>query len=363
MADSSRVAAAAAAEAGGPDAGRGGDDDGNLLPVAAASSNNLYSNTAASGPPAEPAAVEPAALQQVPSRTVSFRNLNHHRRQSQSERISEILENARSRAESMSPEPGPAASSSRQASSSLQQLSGDEVSADELTSFMSRASSSRTYHGVQRTGTSRSRRSIYDHPSSQSPVAEDDEQQQVPARRSTRRGSRASTNNGRPSDVNGRAAKGDDDDDNGADMAWWRKPLGTFQSVELENKGSVARDHLALERTFLAWLRTSLAFASIGIAVTQLFRLNTSLSDTGSDIGSGTLKRLGKPLGATFLAISILTLLLGFRRYFHGQDWVIKGKFPASRGTIIIVAFVALAIMVVSLVVVIVIHPTADMDL
>src|SRR2546423_77215 len=60
--------------------------------------------------------------------------------------------------------------------------------------------------------------------------------------------------------------------------SWWRGLAENYGPKTLENKGSVARDHLALERTFLAWLRTSLAFASIGIAVTQLFRLNTSIA-------------------------------------------------------------------------------------
>lgn len=81
------------------------------------------------------------------------------------------------------------------------------------------------------------------------------------------------------------------------------------------------------------------------------------------DHNTATLRKLGKPLGSSFLGISILILLLGFKRYFHGQEWIIKGKFPASRGTIILVALVGLAIMVVSLVVVIVIHPADDGEL
>lgn len=149
----------------------------------------------------------------------------------------------------------------------------------------------------------------------------------------------------------------------------WKDFFKSFSSIELENKGSVARDHLALERTFLAWLRTSLAFASIGIAITQLFRLNSSSSSGGPGQGEGggggskgadssiaTLRQVGRPLGATFLAISILVLFLGYNRYHQSQQWIMRGKFPASRGTVLLVSLVAFLLMIVSLVVVVVIH-------
>lgn len=122
-----------------------------------------------------------------------------------------------------------------------------------------------------------------------------------------------------------------------------------IKSLLLENKGSVARDHLANERTFLAWLRTSLSFITIGVGITQLFRieaargsklslkgLNVLLSDEPDEI----INKFGKPLGATFIVLGISTLIYGFIRFFKVQWFLTRDKYPVSRvgvGTLIAV--------------------------
>ena len=113
----------------------------------------------------------------------------------------------------------------------------------------------------------------------------------------------------------------------------------------------------------MAWLRTSLAFASIGIAITQLFRLNTSIASSPSSTDPhARLRHAGKPLGATFIGIAVVILFIGFHRYFESQHYVIRGKFPASRGSILVVSVVAGALIVSCLVVVLAIAPGAFED-
>ncbi|KDQ25301.1 hypothetical protein PLEOSDRAFT_1071846 [Pleurotus ostreatus PC15] len=103
----------------------------------------------------------------------------------------------------------------------------------------------------------------------------------------------------------------------------------------LENSGSVARDHLASERTFLAYVRTSLAVASTGVALVQLFTIavNTSPSPMPPtyEPTSKRLQSLARPLGATTVIFGMIVLAIGMTRYFTIQTALTKGMFPVAR--------------------------------
>ena len=72
------------------------------------------------------------------------------------------------------------------------------------------------------------------------------------------------------------------------------------------------------------------------------------------------LARLGKPLGATFLAIAVVVLFVGFHRYFEAQHWLRHGKFPASRLSIFFITVIAACLIVCSLVLILVSYASAS---
>jgi len=112
----------------------------------------------------------------------------------------------------------------------------------------------------------------------------------------------------------------------------------------LRNTGSVARDHLANERTWLAWTRTSLTITSTGVALIQLFALSTSATSNGGTPSS--VMMVAKPLGAVIIAFGLTVLFLGSFRYFRVQTALTRDMFPPAR-----VGPVVLSIAMASLVV------------
>ncbi|KAF8517408.1 hypothetical protein BU17DRAFT_14335, partial [Hysterangium stoloniferum] len=107
-------------------------------------------------------------------------------------------------------------------------------------------------------------------------------------------------------------------------------------SYVLENVGSVARDHLANERTWLAYVRTSLAIAAMGVAIVQLFTI------APSNRAVSHKKYSARPLGATIVIVAVGVLGIGMSvyRYFKIQKAMTQGIFPVARGTIIVITAV-----------------------
>ncbi|KAI4234408.1 MAG: hypothetical protein LQ349_003815 [Xanthoria aureola] len=85
---------------------------------------------------------------------------------------------------------------------------------------------------------------------------------------------------------------------------------------------AACRDHFALERTYLGYLRTSLALAFLGVFIAQLFRLQHS---ENHDPVLGFFV-LGIPLSCICTGAAIFTNLLGAYRFWRQQNAMLRGK-------------------------------------
>jgi len=91
------------------------------------------------------------------------------------------------------------------------------------------------------------------------------------------------------------------------------------------NRGSEARDHLANERTFLAWSRTGLGFVGAGLAYFYASTEQRLVDLEKSNVMESTALLIGN--GLVFLGFATL-------RYFKTMECLKRGVFPLNSGGI-----------------------------
>lgn len=126
----------------------------------------------------------------------------------------------------------------------------------------------------------------------------------------------------------------------------WKTPL-------YHNTGSVARDHLASERTFLAWMRTGLGFVALGIAIERFSQLDLKgllrpvtppLPDrrVEDEEESDHDREQSQVLVGTLMAVGAGSIIYGTSRYFSNLKLLERGQFkPAYHGSAVLAAAVA----------------------
>lgn len=115
-------------------------------------------------------------------------------------------------------------------------------------------------------------------------------------------------------------------------------------------------DHLANERTFLAWIRTSIAIMGFGFVVVKFSLFIRQLSFA---LNEKTLILPGKGyssvIGIALVIIGALTALLAFLRYRHIEGQLTKGfYFPSFTLSLLM----TLAIVIISLLLILYLLPS-----
>jgi uncharacterized membrane protein YidH (DUF202 family) len=108
--------------------------------------------------------------------------------------------------------------------------------------------------------------------------------------------------------------------------------LKLLSSAPIANTGSVARDHLTNERTFLSWTRTGLGFVALGVALAKLDSLEAlspALKHDHGDLKLPSAALVGSGTGC---------LSYGTLRYFSSLRLLKKGLFRPNIAGIALVA-------------------------
>jgi putative membrane protein len=125
----------------------------------------------------------------------------------------------------------------------------------------------------------------------------------------------------------------------------------------MEKKSGGATDHLANERTFLAWIRTSIAIMAFGFVVVKfsLFIKQIAMIMENKDLELLPHSGYSAILGVVLVGIGVVMAVMAFYRYKRIERDLLANAFhPTSK----ITAWFTYAIIVVGLLLILYLFPS-----
>ncbi|KAA8494758.1 hypothetical protein FVE85_2999 [Porphyridium purpureum] len=108
-----------------------------------------------------------------------------------------------------------------------------------------------------------------------------------------------------------------------------------FVREVVKNTGSTARDHLANERTFLAWSRTGLSFMAASAGLFSAYSLGGGERTSTSDVDAHALlpRRVREVVPSCLFLAANGVAFLGFatKHYFRVMNELKRGNFVINR--------------------------------
>lgn len=116
--------------------------------------------------------------------------------------------------------------------------------------------------------------------------------------------------------------------------------------VPAPESGRRNSDHLANERTFLAWIRTSISVVGLGFVVAKF---SVWLRELAARLGGASPEHhasLSLPLGVAMMGLGGLLAVIASWRYRRVRSAIDRGESAADERTVVVVTLMVVAVSV-----------------